>query len=207
MINRALFQKFISAKMMLTPMRPSRASQVPLNSTVIASEAKQSTRTKRLLRHALAFGFAFLAMTCSGKAEPLTVALTHSCAAENKFYETANAQKIQLLDAITLRGQATHYLLRFGRQSNPNGEEAGEKTSLTWSNFTAMNHTPDYLDLSWFTKRIGESVMFYSQGWYVLSEIVSEDDAYSKWLTQRTEDIQWFEAPDEMIDQLKALQP
>jgi len=70
-----------------------------------------------------------------------------------------------------------------------------------------MKSTSVCLDLHWFTQRIGETVMFYTRGWYVLSEIINEEDAHSKWLTQRTEGFQWYEAPEEMIDQLKALQP
>jgi len=56
-----------------------------------------------------------------------------------KFYETSAQKENQFHDAIALRGQASHYVLRFRGQSHSNSEaKACEEKSFTSSNFIAM---------------------------------------------------------------------
>jgi len=61
-------------------------------------------------------------------------------------YETATQKKNQLLDAIALRGQATHYLLRFAGQPDSNNTQTVEEIWLTQSNFSAM--TPRLIQIT-----------------------------------------------------------
>lgn len=140
---------------------------------------------------------------------PLTAALA-PVMSPKKNYDTANAQTqtLRFRHCFHFRGQAACNVLRSRRQPHSQAAE-GEKANpfFTLSNLAAMKHQPVTRPVSWFIDRIGQAVMFTDGGWYVISEIVSDDDAHMKWLSQRNQGLQWFEAPDEMIDQLKAMQP